>query len=840
MVSNTADALKNLSRGTLVQILNSALSHKKNVFGRQASLKWLGIYPGDLGVKLLLAKFYHAENNTQQAVALVKELVETDPEFLEAYEFYAELPVTGAEKEFCHACRFALGGRGVQKNLLPAWSPALHAVQKSIDQDKVDSALQMIFRILSLKQDNSLINVYHLKTIYQSQDTNTVQKLAELYGKNWPKTIQFKMVLAEELLEMGEEERAVNLLHECVSKDATGQVARRWWGNQHVFLPLWPDKLEINLDMQIPNEVAFDLGWNLLPEGDPQEVNGMSYDEFELNATRSHRKSFIRSETGKEVSKEFSKIARRLRKDVDTKIDGRFPVYVILTTKTGLVKQYGENTYKVIVQLLRQIQLLIQSKPGWDSAVFIPDDVEFAGKYGTSLLSVLDPWKIKNSIQELDAALMKKGEKIGSLLIVGTDEVVPFHKLPNPTDDVDDEILSDNPYSNLDSNYFVPDWCVGRIIGERGSDAGLLIQQLRGIVKFHSQPKSMRMIWERILQSFSALRTYTNLSSIGYSASVWKESAYAAFKPIGEAKKVFISPALKNHYLKQSDLVSNDLAYFNLHGMLDRGEWYGQRNYLDPAGVDYPVAMAPEDLVSTGKNPKIIFTEACYGGHLFNKVESESIGLKYLSLGVPVFIGSTTTAYGSITTPLIAADLLANYFWKNIREGSTTGDAFMRAKVSLVQEMTKRQGYLDGEDQKTLIQFVYYGDPFYAYEIKDAQNKGVKIISKPSKIKTICDIEGQVNQKPEINEETLNMVKSTLKPYLPGIDQAIVKINRMQIGVDRDFRGHGATDLQLKTIKDKYVMTLQNAVVLNKSKYIHIARVTVDKNGKMIKMAISR
>jgi len=36
------------------------------------------------------------------------------------------------------------------------------------------------------------------------------------------------------------------------------------------------------------------------------------------------------------------------------------------------------------------------------------------------------------------------------------------------------------------------------------------------------------------------------------------------------------------------------------------------------------------------------------------------------------------------------------------------------------------------------------------------------------------------------------------------------------------------------------VMTLQNAVILNKSKYMHIARVTVDKNGKMIKMAISR
>ncbi len=836
MVSNAINIRKTISRGTLIQMLESALTHKKFVFGRQASLKWLGTFPGDLGVKLFLAKFYKCEKNAVQSMELVRSLILIDPEFLEAYEIYSELPLSAGEKEFCQACRYALGGKGLQKTLLPSWSQALHSVKKSIDQEQIESASQMIFRILSLKQDNSLINVYHLKTIYQNQDTNTVQKLAELYSKNWPKAIQFKMVLAEELLAMGEEERAVNLLHECVSQDATGQVARRWWGNHHVFLPLWPDKLEVDLDMQIPHEIAFDLGLNLLPEGDLET----GYDEFDLNASKSRRKSFIRSDTGREVSIEFSRIAKKLSKDAGSKIDGRFPVYVILSTKTGLIKQYGENTYKVIFQLLRQIQLLVQSKPGWDSVVFIPDDDEITEKLGTGKLALLDPWKIKNCLHDLDSVLMKRGERIGSVLIVGADEIVPFHRLPNPTDDVDDEILSDNPYSNLDSNYFVPDWPVGRIVGEKGSDAGLLIQQLRNIVKYHSQPKSMRLVWDRIFRSFYSMMTPSNFSSIGYSASVWKSSSYTAFKPVGENKKLFISPALKKQFLKQSDLVNHDLAYFNLHGLLDRGEWYGQRDFLDPPGVDYPVALAPEDLMANGKSPKIVFTEACYGGHLLNKVESESIGLKYLSIGVPVFIGATTTSYGSITSPLIAADLLANLFWKSIREGSLAGDAFVQAKISLVQEMTNRQGYLDGEDQKTLIQFIYYGDPFYIYENKDVHNKRMKILSKPTKIKTICDIEGFGNQKWEINEETLLQVKSALKPYLPGIDHAMVKVNKMQVGIDRNYKGHGASDLQIKTINDKYVMTLQNAVQLNRSKYMHIARVTIDKNGKLIKMVISR
>ncbi len=368
----------------------------------------------------------------------------------------------------------------------------------------------------------------------------------------------------------------------------------------------------------------------------------------------------------------------------------------------------------------------------------------------------------------------------------------------------------------------------------------LLIQQLRAMVKYHSQPKSIRMMWERIFQSFSAFLRPPNLSGIGYSASVWKLSSYATFRPITETKKVFISPALKNQYLKQSDLVNSDLVYFNLHGLQDHGEWYGQRDFLDPSGVDYPLALAPNDLEANGRAPKIVFTEACYGGHLFNKYESNSIGLKYLSLGVPVIIGSTCTSYGSISAPLIAADLLANLFWKNIREGNITGDALMRAKISLVQEMTNRQGYLDGEDQKTLIQFIYYGDPFFAYEPNNLANKRAPIVSRPAKVKTICDLEADTGSKINIDDDVIAQVKLKLKPYLPGIEQATVKLNKMQIGVDSNYKGLPSSNENIRLIKGKYVVTLQNLVQLGRKKYTHTARVTIDSKGKMIKMVVSK
>jgi hypothetical protein len=68
---------------------------------------------------------------------------------------------------------------------------------------------------------------------------------------------------------------------------------------------------------------------------------------------------------------------------------------------------------------------------------------------------------------------------IGTLLIIGGNDIVPFHQLPNPTDDADTYVPSDNPYSSVDDNYFIPQWPVGRIPDEAGSDPVYLIEQLR-------------------------------------------------------------------------------------------------------------------------------------------------------------------------------------------------------------------------------------------------------------------------------------------------------------------------------------------------------------------------
>ena len=149
------------------------------------------------------------------------------------------------------------------------------------------------------------------------------------------------------------------------------------------------------------------------------------------------------------------------------------------------------------------------------------------------------------------------------------------------------------------------------------------------------------------------------------------------------------------------------------------------------------------------------------------------MALKFLQSGSKAVVGSTCMSYGSIAPPLIAADLLGFQFWKFLHDGLPAGEALKQAKISLASEMHQRQGYLDGEDQKTLISFVLYGDPldkpFNGY-------KGPKSIQRQidsDEINIVCDrsLETDMPQN-RFQSKCLGNVKQILKQYLPGMTDA--------------------------------------------------------------------
>jgi hypothetical protein len=236
-------------------------------------------------------------------------------------------------------------------------------------------------------------------------------------------------------------------------------------------------------------------------------------------------------------------------------------------------------------------------------------------------------------------------------------------------------------------------------------------------------------------------------------------------------------------------------------------------------------------------------------------------------------VGSTCTAYGSINTPLTAADYLGHAFWNALKQGCSAGEAMRRAKVSLAREMHRRQGYLDGEDQKTLISFVLYGDPLAQPLGHIRQPKGahrpdvVRPLKPPRSVKTICDRARQEDLDNPVPQEVVDHVKSIVEQYLPGMQGARVALSHEHS--DCNMEGHQCPTGLLHTkprgknfnpttvtitgqpapVSASVSDTLnpqRRIVILSKEindvmhVHHHYARLTLDDQNRLVKLVVSR
>jgi hypothetical protein len=575
------------------------------------------------------------------------------------------------------------------------------------------------------------------------------------------------------------------------------------------------------------------------------------------------------------LKQELEKMAKRLRLPNVARQDGRFPVYVILSTRKNLENKYGGQAYQTILDEMEKLAAAVRLRKRWEARIFLVDDHENLASLSMEPVETATAWNIKLALADLDKALSKRGEMIGAVLIVGGPEIVPFHSLPNPVDDQDEDVPSDNPYGARDENYFMPEWPVGRLPGGAGSEAGFLIEVLRRLTKTHLKFRYSRP-WYRRLADFLWNNGRRKKSSFGYTAAVWRNAAENVFRPIGEPKKLNSSPPLgladldsmatnKNGRGKRIPKPRASLAYFNLHGMEHTAEWYGQRDPLDTGeGPDFPVALRPEDICPKGryarKIPQVVFSEACYGSHIFGRSIDQAISLKFLEAGSLAVVGSTAMAYGSIDTPLVAADLLGYAFWKFYQEGLPVGEALRQAKINLAKVMNTRQGYLDGEDQKTIISFVLYGDPLVSREITLAQHKSIwrSVETTQQPITTVCDRSQEAAQAQDIPAEVIDSVRQVVSQYLPGMANAQMAYTIQRKACEghghacptSEMKGNAQADaLGAQTQKKsnstnespvRRMVTLSKQTPISQGVHAQVARLTLDENGKLVKLVVSR
>jgi tetratricopeptide (TPR) repeat protein len=840
-----------MDRETVVSTLHAAQVAGRLDYSRNLAIEWLSVWPGDTEVALRLAAVELKAGTAGPAIDRLSLLIEVDPESQPAYEMLAEAyKQTGDSLRVpvYMACVKVLAGEQPNPASSPSWAVALARGYQALQAGESGEALRAANEALAADPSFALPALVAVRASLASGALREAVRLAEAGHDRWPHCVAFKLVLAEAQLGSDRSAAGVESMHQVAAADPLGVVAETVLGINHPYRSLWPVHMQAQISRPIPDEIMAVMGTSAkspksdvfeMPEPEPGEAfQGPSSSE---GSTTNDALLSVRNE--------FDRLALRLnaRRPLEDQ-EARLPAYIVLSSHTRLVQELNPSGYKRVNDGIMNLVEVVRRKSGWGAYRVYIDDPRSLEPFGLMPCDPGNAWQIKLRLADLDQALAERGEMIGAVLIVGGHNVVPFHLLPNPTDDDDDSVPSDNPYAATDENYFAPEWPVGRLPVD--ADTDLLVKLLSKSTAAHRAQ----------LQSASAPRRFgvwvrdrfgrflrPRPKAIGYSASIWRKASIAVFQAIGAPRSMITSPP--NAAGNMPSVVSrpSPLSYFNLHGLENSPEWYGQRDPLRDHSetVEFPIALRPEDVVNSGRAPQVVFTEACYGAHVIGKTEETALSLKFLSSGSQAVIGSTKIAYGSVTPPLIAADLLGRLFWDQLRQAVPVGEALRLAKLKLATEMHDRQGFLDGEDQKTLISFVLYGDPLLTSQAAGRSKRSKEVMrssKRPATMKTACALGGPDLLTDDSYAPTTDRVHSIVAQYLPSMADAECNIRDQHSGCDHDDHCCPSKQIGMKTVgeNEAMVVTLSKHVNDGSQLHPHFARMTLDQGGKVIKLAVSR
>ncbi len=885
-----------INRSQLIELSNTAYQVENFSFAKKIIISWLKKYPNDLWIQYRLAIILFKLGMKDEAIRLGEIIIDHDPEFIEVWSLLAALyPDSSEQKKNALQRQKLLNSFKRQDSTSRSKRNPLFRRNESIDIDDLDDfdILSAIRIAKSIGSGTDLSSVYRLLKIYTRRWPKAVQfrlLLGDVLNRMGNSEEGIQMIHAT--LENDLIGQAANRLwkNENPYKDLWLDADQFTLDITNLAIPAKVAKhsnLDKSLTVALESENSFlvqeiasskPIGKIIDAEIEPkEELKESEIDTFSIskekesdpttkkiqrikNTDSANTNRSTKKEKKKELYPSFFSITGDLKnlfnrndKKIKSKnpdiikeyvyklnledADERFPVYVVLSTISGLTAKYGKNNKDFVDQEMRSVVDAIENREGWNAMVYYPDEFQSGG------MTTISPESIRQSLIQLDHSLSAKGLMIGALLIVGGHDVVPFFSLNNPAMDDDLKIYSDVPYASSDSICFYDQqWQIGRIPGDNSNDPGLLLSQLREIqnhhmTRFNGQKSSENKNVgnkQPIIGKFS--KVLKSDKCFGYSCAVWQRPSVAVYKNLTDASDLLISPATMASNFPLGRLENVDYAYFNLHGIKGQPNWYGQKDTKDTSSIPMiPVALEISNVQNIIKTPKVVFAENCYGSDIINRNESNALSLHMLGKSTHVFIGSTAIAYGAMNLPLTAADLLANLFWKHLLTGISCGEAFRRARKNLATEIESSNGSLDGEVQKTLLSFVYFGDPLYAAvdhaDISDrmqrAKNpRNYELVREKLDSKVAIDFTMAKKIYNEVNEMyNLNLVSDEFSTFT--IQKQI--INRKSGG-----------DLNEVEKSQNYVSVYSKDTKIGNMLDRLITRVTVNREGKILKVSFSR
>jgi Peptidase family C25 len=359
---------------------------------------------------------------------------------------------------------------------------------------------------------------------------------------------------------------------------------------------------------------------------------------------------------------------------------------IIITSRLRLREVYGAGGARQVVTALRRLLVARAARGVATRLIWIEEglpDLSVAG-------AAVEPAAISRQLAALAAALGSGGSQLDSVLIAGGPDIVPFYEAPNPTPyDGDTTVQSDSCYGASVPLELVSEWAVGRIPSAAGGEPSLLLR-LIDVAATHRPPADQA------------------LKPFGYTTEAWRRAAAQVYAEIPSAETLLISPPVLATTLDRKLLDGARRIYCNLHGVRDGPLWYGQPS--DRRAL--VAALRPADLESLDVRGAVVVSEACYGAAITGRDQHTSLALAFLARGAAGFLGATAISYGPPSPPPGEADLMVLHFLRALRTpGATLGGALLAARAGMLRDTLAQQATLDEDDQKTLLEFVLYGDP---------------------------------------------------------------------------------------------------------------------------------
>lgn len=386
------------------------------------------------------------------------------------------------------------------------------------------------------------------------------------------------------------------------------------------------------------------------------------------------------------------------------------PVKLIVSHKGNLQWKYGK-AFPKIISLVKKLQDA-DKKKGLDTKLVLIDDATSAQRAGVKKIKIWSEQECKRIVDDL-----YKKHIPAYIVILGAQDIFPFQDIENPAEDDDSVVPSDLPYacdtpfSRKIENFIGPTRVVGRIPDIPGQQTDIAYLE--------------RLITNAIEQKPIAEEKYHNYFAV--TALVWKKSTELSLQSMfGEHAKMISSPngsTTQSGYKPYSKKQLEPLTHFyNCHGANIDLSYYGQK------GNSFPEALQVSNLSANVKKGAIVAAECCYGAQLFDHVQmglpSYSIANTYLANNAIAFLGSSTIAYGPADSQGLA-DLITQYFIKNILKGASTGRALLEARQKFLSESGPD---LDPCELKTVAQFYLLGDPsIQPAECEDAEVKKLSV-----------------------------------------------------------------------------------------------------------------